>query len=171
VPTFWQNVCPSDSCRTSGKENFQEVEKMVTKRLIEADAKRCHNCSNERQTSDSFCRSCGISQTMSDQDESWRHSVTTVLETDDGIENSQSLSGSLDDTLIQPGSYQSLSSPLVKSLTKNVATRTSSLHSNRFGVSIVAVLIAIPIWMLIILLSPLDAYTAIRAIASQMNCK
>lgn len=144
---------------------------MVTKRLIEANAERCHNCSSERQTSDNFCRSCGISQTASDRDESWRHSVTTVLKTDDEIENAQSLSDSLDDTLRQPESYQSLSSPLVKSSTKNVATRTSSLHSNRFGVSIIAVLIAIPIWMLIILLSPLDAYTAIRAVANQMSCK
>lgn len=148
---------------------------MVTKRLIEADAKRCHNCSSELQTSDNFCRSCGISQATravtQEPDEGWRHAVTTVLINDGEIENSQPFSDSLDDTLIQQETYQSLSSPLVKSLTKNVATRTSSLHSNRFGVSIVAVLIAIPVWLLIVLLSPLDAYTAIRAIATQMNCK
>ncbi len=148
---------------------------MVTQRLIETAAKRCHNCLSELQTSDNFCRSCGISQTTGavtpETDESWRHCETTVLNNDDEIEISESLSSSLDDTLIQTETYQSVSSPLVKTLTQNVATRTSSLHSNRFGVSIVAVLIAIPIWLLIILLSPIDAYTAIRAVANQMNCK
>ena len=131
---------------------------MVTQRLIEADAKRCHSCSSELQTSDNFCRSCGISQTTGavilENDEGWRHCETTVLKNDDELETDESLS-----------------SPLVKTLTQNIATRTSSLRSNRFGTSIVAVLIAIPIWLLIILLSPIDAYTAIRAVASQMNCK
>ncbi|HKS41375.1 MAG TPA: hypothetical protein VJX74_12250 [Blastocatellia bacterium] len=148
---------------------------MVTQRLIEADAKRCHSCSSGLQTSDSFCRSCGISQTTGavtpDSNENWRHCETTVLNNDNEIDTDESLSSSLDDTLTQTETYESLSSPLVKTLTQNIATRTSSLRSNRFSMSIVAVLIAIPIWLLIILLSPIDAYTAIRAIASQMNCK
>ena len=148
---------------------------MVTQRLIEADAKRCHSCLSGLQTSDNFCRSCGISQVTDavtpDTDEGWRHCETTVLKIEDESEIDESLSSSLDDTLIQTETYESLSSPLVKTLTQNIATRTSSLRSNRFGASIVAVLIAIPIWLLIILLSPVDAYTAIRAIASQMNCK
>ena len=148
---------------------------MITQRLIEAAAKRCHNCLSKLQTSDNFCRSCGISQTtvtvIPDSNESWRHCETTVLKIEDESEINESLSSSLDDTLMQTETYESLSSPLVKTLTQNVATRTSSLHSNRFGVSIVAVLIAIPIWLLIILLSPIDAYTAIRAVAGQMNCK
>ena len=144
---------------------------MVTQRLIEADAKRCHNCSSGLQTSDNFCRSCGTSQMTPETVESWRHTETTVLNYDVQSETGESPSSSLDDTLIQTETYESLSSPLVKTLTQNIATRTSSLRPNRFGTSLIAVLIAIPIWLLIILLSPIDAYTAIRAVASQMSCK
>jgi hypothetical protein len=131
---------------------------MITQRLIEAVAKRCHNCSSELQTSDNFCRSCGTSRKTGalapESDESWRDSVTTVLNNED-----------------ETKTYQSLSSPLVKSLTQNVAIRTSPLSGNRFAVCVVAVLIAVPIWLLILLLSPLDAYTAIRSVSSQVNCK
>jgi hypothetical protein len=47
--------------------------------------------------------------------------------------------------------------------------KTGPLRLNRFGVLMIAVLIAIPMWLLIILLSPLDAYAAAKAASSQMS--
>jgi hypothetical protein len=60
------------------------------------------------------------------------------------------------------GGYQSFSGPLVKLITESVtATKTSRLQS-RWGKRLALAAISIPIWLLIVLLSPLDAYVAAK---------
>lgn len=43
----------------------------------------------------------------------------------------------------------------------------SSLRANRRAMRLVSMLIAVPLWLMIVLLSPLDAYAAAKAIAKQ----
>ena len=64
---------------------------------------------------------------------------------------------------------QSLSRVVVDTLKLSAAVTTGPLHLNRFGVLAVAVLISIPMWLLIILLSPLHAFVAAKAASAQMS--
>lgn len=113
--------------------------------------KLCHSCAAEVPASDIYCRKCGVHQRAgAATGENWNESKTKRLQ--------QGEAG-----------YQTISSPLVNQLTQAVAVKASTLNGNRFGVRLVATLITIPIWLLIILLSPLDAYAAAKAVSSQTN--
>ena len=113
--------------------------------------KQCHRCGAVLPGNHNFCRSCGISQLVRDN-QTDRIRATDISETPKSLETSQLLS-----------------EILVRSLTKSLAIRTAPFRSNRFGTSVVAALTIIPIWLLIIFLSPLDAYTAARAASSELN--
>ena len=113
--------------------------------------KQCHRCGALLAGSHNFCRSCGTSQSGR-EDQPDRSKVTELSATPKGLETSQLLS-----------------EILVRSLTKSLSIRTAPFRSNRLGTSLVAALTIIPIWLLIILLSPLDAYTAARAASSELN--
>jgi hypothetical protein len=111
----------------------------------------CHSCIAEVPASDIYCRKCGVRQRAGAvTGENWNESKTKHLQ--------QGESG-----------YQTISSPLVNQLTQAVAVKASTLNGNRFGIRLVAALVTIPIWLLIILLSPLDAYTAAKAVSSQTH--
>ncbi|HKY05771.1 MAG TPA: hypothetical protein VJQ56_12820 [Blastocatellia bacterium] len=116
--------------------------------------KQCRSCSAELPAPDNFCRRCGICQSPDpvtvDYSQDWCTCRTKVLRSD--AEALQLFSG-------QP----------LKTLTESVAAKTGSLRLNRLGALVIAVLVAIPMWLLIILLSPFDAYTSARAASSQVN--
>jgi hypothetical protein len=67
------------------------------------------------------------------------------------------------------GIAQSLAGGVINTLKLSVAVKTGPLHLNRFGVLAIAVLISIPMWLLIVLLSPLQAFIAAKAASSQMS--
>jgi ribosomal protein L40E len=113
--------------------------------------KQCHRCGAFLPGSHNFCRSCGISQ-LGREDLIDRNSGSQVSVAPKALETSQLLS-----------------EILVRSLTKSLSIKTAPFRSNRFGTSVVAALTIIPIWLLIILLSPLDAYSAARAASSELN--
>ena len=127
---------------------------MITQRLTEtADIKQCHNCAAGALATDSYCRRCGVRQTT--------RSVTAAsqdeLKTKDLRESAEI--------------HKAFSSPLVNILTQAVAVKANALPSKGFGVRVVQAIITIPIWLLIILLSPMDAYLAARTVSSQINCQ
>jgi hypothetical protein len=64
--------------------------------------------------------------------------------------------------------YHKVSEPLVKAVTEAARARTSLQVYNRIASSLVLTLISIPVWLIIILLSPLDAYAAARDTASHL---
>lgn len=57
-----------------------------------------------------------------------------------------------------------ISGPMVKLLTMEL----TAPEQKRFARSVVLVLVAFPIWLVMILLSPLDAYAAVKALAKQV---
>lgn len=130
---------------------------MMTSDLRETvTIKQCDHCAAEMPASDNFCRWCGIRQeaaTVTAAHRMHRSEFATQIMRSDA------------------GDYQTLSSLLVNTLAQSVAVKTTPLRSNRLGSGVVATLVAIPIWLLIILLSPLDAYAAARGASSQMNCR
>lgn len=128
---------------------------MISRHLMEAtEIKQCHSCANELPASDNFCRRCGILQRANSlppfNNTGWAERETRVLW---GEEDAN----------------QMLSGPLVNALTRGIAEKTAPVHLNPFGARLVVAIVAVPIWLLIILLSPLDAYTAARASTSRMH--
>ena len=117
--------------------------------------KRCGNCERLLQMPDNFCRWCGAHQSEGPVTTAsiaeWCSHETSPLLADEAV-------------------YQSLVSlPLDAPTQDAAATTTGSLRLNRFGILVLAVVIAIPMWLLIILLSPFYAYTSAKAASSQMN--
>ena len=120
---------------------------------------KCFSCRALLTAADRFCRTCGASQhptAFIDTGNRYPAARTTMI-----VRN----------PVEQKSTSQTLSNVLVNTLTESVATKTMSLGCGRFGNHLIGGLVVIPIWLLIILLSPLDAYAAARAASSQVNCE
>jgi hypothetical protein len=63
--------------------------------------------------------------------------------------------------------YHAVSAPLVRALTGSLATQPLGRGQSRWAKAMRAALISLPVWLMIILLSPLDAYVAVRATVEQ----
>lgn len=117
---------------------------------------RCGDCNRPALAADNFCRWCGFnfseSPTLSPEIAASLIHKTTAL----GNEEE---------------SRRSVSARSLNTLQQGVAATTGPLRLNRFGALVIAVLIAIPMWLLIILLSPFDAYVSARTAFSQMDVR
>ena len=149
-------------------------------------SKPCRNCNGQLIAPDNFCRWCGfqLSEGSASVVEmaSWQSQKTTILRNHADVSQSFSrvaldmLTGAAtghgqETTVLRAEEEisQSLSRVALNTLKQNVAMKTGSLRLNRFGVLVIAVLISIPMWLLIILLSPLHAFMAAKAASSQMS--
>ena len=114
---------------------------------------QCHTCRAELLESDKFCRRCGLNQSL----------CTAPLTVVDGYGDSfeyetRPLRGGAN----RGGSF---SGTLVNLLTQSVSERTSGCGANRWTMRLVGALVMAPLWVMIVLLAPLDAYVAAKAIA------
>jgi hypothetical protein len=120
---------------------------------------QCHACGAKQPGRDRFCRQCGASQELK---------ITFLT----GLTGAAELSAR--DTKPLPGikHHDSLSGALVNLVAESVSTRASSLSPspavNRRAMRMAGALAVVPIWLMIVLLSPLDAYVAARAIARRV---
>jgi len=124
--------------------------KMDTHNIETVAIKACCECGTGLMESNKFCRNCGV-----------RQSAQLA-----GFAPSDALSASAQTTGVALNSaadaYHPVSGPLVKAVVASVSSRdTAPLHGRVLKSSILA-LISIPIWMMIVLLSPIDAYVAAR---------
>ena len=127
--------------------------------------KFCNACDNEIPAGDRFCRRCGTPQT-----ELIKIFQAKVRNTGSLAETREIGASSPFATvpLTQENSYRLVSGPLVKSVTESLAARKTARLSHRWSKRVVMALISIPIWLLIVLLSPIDAYAAARNTIDQM---
>ena len=114
---------------------------------------QCHTCRAELLESDKFCRRCGLIQSLctAPLTVAAGHSGRFKYET-------RPLSGGAD----RGGSF---SGTLVNFVTQSVSERTSGCGANRWTMRLVGALVMAPLWVMIVLLAPLDAYVAAKAIA------
>ncbi len=115
--------------------------------------KQCGACAGELLARDRFCRHCGVNQNDS--------CVTAALTMDLPRYETRPLS---DDK----ATYQSLSGTLVNIVAQGVSARTPSFFSSRRATCLIAALATVPIWLLIVFLSPVEAYSAARTITRQI---
>jgi hypothetical protein len=122
--------------------------------------KQCHVCGAVQFERDRFCRRCGASQSSRiDQSNILTKAVTEVVERSDHKTRPLSGSGTL---------RQSNSSPLVSIVTQVLSERTTPLSANPWAMHLVGALVALPLWLMIVLLSPLEAYIAAKTVARQV---
>jgi hypothetical protein len=114
---------------------------------------QCHTCRAELLERDKFCRRCGANQSL----------CTAPLNVVAGD------SGKFEyETRPLPGGANrggSFSGTLVNFVTQSVSERTSGCGANRWTMRLVGALVMAPLWVMIVLLAPLDAYVAAKAIA------
>ncbi len=120
-----------------------------------AGLKQCRVCNAEQRAHDQFCRQCGVRQ---------RPAIASAGNTD----------WSACATVPLPAATRcdSFSGALINLVAVGVSARaalfSSSLAGNRWASRLASALVAVPLWLMIVLLSPLDAYIAARAIAKQV---
>ena len=135
--------------------------------------KICQSCRYEMKDRDRFCRRCGMKWAMSESasrakvinlqdaiDATTRSSVTRPNAS--ATTNTGGFSYSTT-SLSQPVMYCSLSGSLVNAFAVGMAADPSIQINGNIYRRLTALFLSIPIWLMIILLSPLDAYLASKA--------
>jgi ribosomal protein L40E len=115
--------------------------------------KQCQRCGAELLERDRFCRRCGVSQCLRDA------ASTVVTGSNDRAEF---VTRPLPGRAVRSGS---ISGALVNLVTESVSEGTSSLRASRWTMRLAGALIIVPLWLMIALLSPLDAYLAAKSVA------
>ncbi len=126
--------------------------------------RQCQVCGAEQRERDRFCRRCGVSQSRRvDPFNGITGGLTSdaIGRADRSAEETRPLSRS--GTL-----RRSYSGPLVGIVTQELSEQTASFHANRWAMLLISILVAAPLWLMIVLLSPLDAYVAAKDIAKQV---
>lgn len=76
----------------------------------------------------------------------------------------EAAAASADSPLAPANAYRRVSGPLVNAIAEGAWGGVSSYLNNRIVRRLIAALISIPIWLIIILLSPFDAYVTARTV-------
>jgi hypothetical protein len=120
----------------------------------------CGACGTGLLATDKFCRRCGISQ-------KWEKNSEKTAATQVFADNESGLTTNIEPTIASQQLYHRVSGPLVRAIVSSVAeSNTSRLTQTSTGFlkSSIVALVLVPIWMIIVLLSPLDAYVAARTL-------
>jgi hypothetical protein len=120
---------------------------------------QCRNCGAEQIDSDKFCRRCGARQSNS-----FDRSTSASSGGSNRIERTGESGYNTRPFPVSRMQSRSCSDQLVSIVTQELSERTSSIRANRWVMHLVSVLVTAPLWLMIVLLSPLDAYLAAKSI-------
>jgi hypothetical protein len=133
--------------------------------------KACNACSGGLLEGDKFCRWCGVRQISPALIE--KAKATSATEYGTGV--SRFTTTALDQVVVEQiileerainaGRYPSVSGPLVSALITSLRVNSDAHPRCGLAKRALLALISLPIWMLIVLLSPFDAYLAAKAIS------
>jgi hypothetical protein len=129
----------------------------VTQEAKTIAVKACALCSGGLLEYDRFCRWCGVRQPgrMSVSGEAGAEHLT------DSMNLSPYTTSALERADSNAGLYRRVSGPLVSAVVASVSANSPQV-CGRFMKRAILALISVPIWMIIVLLSPLDAYAAAK---------
>ena len=137
-----------------------EIIMFVTQDAKTVTVKACAWCSGGLLEYDRFCRWCGGRQPNLVSTSSRLREAQTVT-------TSGSLppytTSALEREDAQEAIYRRVSGPLVSAIVAGVSTQSPQMCSRLVKKAVFA-LISIPIWMIIVLLSPFDAYAAAKSL-------
>src|SRR6266852_1166496 len=123
-------------------------------------SKPCRGCGAGLIEESKFCRSCGAAQT---------HTLPTSSSTIVSVGYSwpEPLQQYATTRVSQQKLYHPVSGPLVNAVAAGVPTSVSGSPRGSLSKRMLLALMAIPIWVMIILLSPLDAYASAKIIGNR----
>ena len=117
-------------------------------------SRMCYSCGFEMVAYGQFCRFCGaLLAAAADLDLPKNTSATLVTNDDDDSSPSYSTT-----PLAQKAVYQRISKPLIKTLLTSLLVNKANCFENRMVKVLLLALIVLPIWLLIIAISPFDAF-------------
>ena len=122
---------------------------------VTAAVKACAGCDGQLLASDRFCRWCGAAQPV--------ETSGALVRTSSGASGSLAASSYATSLLsdARRDLYHRVSGPLVDAVVTGVASGQLG-EQGRLVRRLMLALISLPIWLMIVLLSPLDAYAAAK---------
>jgi hypothetical protein len=120
----------------------------------------CQGCGAAQIDRDKFCRRCGVSQSRGVELSNYSPDSGAIAAGAPGCATAP-LSGCA-------APRRSYSGPLINIVTKQLSEQASPFRANRLAMLLISILVAAPLWLIIVLLSPLDAYVAAKDIAKQV---
>jgi len=124
--------------------------------------KACCACSSGLLEHDNFCRRCGARQPGRKSLE-FNQAPTGASECGAQSCATVAIAGSA-----RADVYRRISGPLVNAVVTGALSVPSTENQSPFVKRVILALISIPIWLIIVLLSPLDAYAAVKNLARQV---
>ena len=121
----------------------------------------CISCSAGLCVESKFCRYCGAAQGRSAKS---AQEPTVPI----GNPSNDVLDRYVTTRITTPKLYHPVSGPLVKAVIAGVPATTPHSRLTSLPKRILPALMAIPIWVMIILLSPIDAYTSAKIIGNRI---
>jgi hypothetical protein len=123
--------------------------------------KACGACGAWIAEGSKFCRLCGARQS---------HPLASVTESPAQSEACEysSVSNYQTTKLSREIRYHPVSGPLVKAVSAGVPANIPGSHAKEIPKRLLLALMAIPIWVMIILLSPIDAYASAKIIGQRI---
>lgn len=125
------------------------------------EIKPCRRCGAGLIDESKFCRSCGAAQSYS-LPLSSRPAISAANV------GPEPLSHYATTRLSQQKLYHPISGPLVSAVVAGVPASAPRSPASSFSKRMLLALMAIPIWVMIILLSPLDAYASAKIIGNRI---
>src|SRR5262249_48851371 len=143
----------------------EEEARMFERETAETtDFRSCQACGAAQRDRDKFCRQCGVSQSL--RSDPLNCMTGGVADSDAGRAERSGCETAL---LTSGGALRrSYSGKLVGIVTHELSEHTSSFRANRWAMLLIGLLVAAPLWLMIVLLSPLDAYVAAKDLAKQV---
>jgi RNA polymerase subunit RPABC4/transcription elongation factor Spt4 len=144
----------------------EKVEQKDTKGL-----KACRSCGNEMKDQDRFCRRCGTYQRKLQTNDEFVISQPEQVEYSGSVgvataPLSKSFLAGTNETPAEP--YRSVSGSLLNAVAAGMFLNSSNDLSGqaKTGMArrVMTALLSVPIWLIIVMLSPLDAYLATRTL-------
>ncbi len=129
--------------------------------------KICGACGLDLLERDKFCRHCGIKQPAAD-------GITTRVVTLNGVATSNLVyppPAARTSPLSEADNYHKVSGPLMEAVAMRMASHPLGKPHGRFVRRALSALISVTVWLMIVLLSPLDAYFAAKDISGQVALK
>ena len=127
--------------------------------------KACTSCGSGLLEHDKFCRWCGARQPALDGS-----TINAAQVAPMGYDASFSAVGATVAITADARTdvYRRVSGPLVNAVVTGALSAPASDNQSAFIKQMILALISIPIWLIIVLLSPLDAYAAVKNLARQV---
>jgi hypothetical protein len=125
--------------------------------------KACCRCTSGLLEWDRFCRRCGARQP--DLASTQVDPATEANELAAGFTNRQSYLTANLETAARAIVYRRISAPLVDAVVTGALAGPSRRNQGACARRMILALISIPVWLIIVLLSPLDAYAAVKNLA------